>query len=889
MRFLDSLRFRIAALFHRSRLNTDMEEELRSHIQHRADDLERSGLKRAEAERRARIEFGGYARFKEECHEALGNNFIETFLQDVRFSLRLLRKSPGFTIAAVLTLAVAIGANAVVFGVLNALILRPLHVPQAQSLYAIERGSDQAVNHSYPDYLDLRDRNQSFDGLAAYNLASAGLDTGKDPSGVWVQEVTGNYFDVLAIHPYLGRFFHGSDEHGPNSAPYIVLPYAFWHSHFQDDRGVVGRIVQLNRHPFTILGVAPPEFRGNLLFVFPDFWVPIVNQEQVEGLSTLNARGNHALLMVLGHLKAGVTPPQAVSDLNSIGTWMEKNYPKDDSRMTFSLARPGLAGDWLGRPLRAFLVGMMLLAGLILLAACANLGSLFAARAADRGREVALRLALGSSRKRILRQVFTEAVLISLVGGTVGLLGSVALLRGLSAWSIFSTAPVHVPVNPDANVYFVALALALASGFLFGAVPVTQILRTDPYQIVKSGSSGPIGGRLGRRMTVRDLLLVVQIAICAVLVTSSMVALRGLVRSLHSNFGFEPQNAILVDTVLTMAGYTGDRVPAMQKRMIDALQTIPGVKSVGLVDRPPLHYGANTATVFTDKAADLRPSNAAAEAMTYIISPEYFAAARTALLAGRTFTWHDDKNAPRVAVINREFASKIFGSVPKAMGGYYKMRDGSRIQVVGVAEDGKYASLTEDPAPAIFLPVLQSPTSQTCLVVRSNRDPQQLAAAIKATVRKLDRGLPFDIHMWSQELDDASLFASRMATMSLGVLGAMGAMLAVTGIFGMAAYSVSKRLRELGIRIALGAQRTEVLRAALGRPLKLLAFGSATGLLLGLMATRVLAFVVYQASPRDPLVLTGAVLVMLLLGLLATWIPAQRALSVDPLILLREE
>jgi predicted permease len=390
-------------------------------------------------------------------------------------------------------------------------------------------------------------------------------------------------------------------------------------------------------------------------------------------------------------------------------------------------------------------------------------------------------------------------------------------------------------------------------------------------------------------MTVRDLLLVVQIAICAVLVTSSMVAVRGLVRSLHSNFGFEPQSAMLVDTVLTMAGYTGDGVPAMQKRMIDALQTIPGVKSVGLVDRPPLHYGANTATVFTDKAADLRPSNAAAEAMTYVISPEYFAAARTALLAGRTFTWHDDKNAPRVAVINREFASKIFGSVPKAMGGYYKMRDGSRIQVVGVAEDGKYASLTEDPAPAMFLPVLQSPTSQTCLVVRSNRDPQQLAAAIKATVRKLDRGLPFDIHMWSQELNDASLFASRMATMSLGVLGAMGAMLAVTGIFGMAAYSVSKRLRELGIRIALGAQRKEVLEAALARPFKLLAFGSAAGLLLGILASRVLAFIVYQATPRDPLVLGGAVLAMLLVGLLATWIPAQRALSVDPLILLRVE
>ena len=809
---------------------------------------------------------------------------MTTLLQDLRFALRMLRKSPGFTAIAVVTLALGIGANAVVFGVLNALILRPLNVPQAQSLYGIERGSDKAVNQSYPDYLDLRDRNRSFDDLAAYNVTSVGLDTGNHPSGAWIFEVTGNYFDALGVQPYLGRFFHGADEHGPNSAPYIVLTYAFWHSHFQDDRGVVGRIVQLNKHPFTILGVAPPEFRGTLSFVFPDFWVPIVNQEQVEGANVLNARGNRGILMVLGHLKAGVTRAQAVGDLNSIGSYLEKTYPKDDGQMTFTLARPGLAGDWLGRPLRAFLTGLMLLAGLILLAACANLGSLFAARAADRSREVAMRLALGSSPMRILRQLFTEAVLISLIGGAVGLWGSIVSLRELSVWQPLPTAPLHVPVNPDANVYGVALLLSLASGFLFGAVPVRQVLHTDPYQVIKSGSTGTVG----RRMTVRDLLLAVQIAICAVLVTSSLVAVRGLVRSLHSSFGFEPQQAMLVETALSMAGYSGDRVPAMQKRMIEALQTIPGVRSVGSVDRLPLYYGANSSNVFTEKTTDLRPANAAAEAMTYNISPEYFDAARTSLLAGRTLSWHDDKNSPRVAVVNREFARRIFGSLNDAMGRYYKMRDGSRLQVVGIVEDGKYASLAEDPQPAMFLPILQSPSSQTCLVVRSNGDPQQLAAAIKSTVRDLDAGLPFTIQTWNQELESA-LFPSRMATLSLGVLGVMGAMLSITGIFGMAAYSVSKRLKELGIRMALGAQRKEVLCAALGRAFKLLAFGSAAGLLLGLLASRVLAFIVYQATPRDPVVLTGVVLAMALLGLVATWIPAQRALSIDPAILLREE
>ena len=322
--------------------------------------------------------------------------------------------------------------------------------------------------------------------------------------------------------------------------------------------------------------------------------------------------------------------------------------------------------------------------------------------------------------------------------------------------------------------------------------------------------------------------------------------------------------------------------------MIDALKTIPGVKSVGLVDRLPLYYGANTSTVFTDKTSDLRPANAAAEAVLYNISPEYFDAARTTLLAGRSFTWHDDKNSPRVAVVNREFARKIFVSVSKALAGYYKMPDGSRIQVVGVVEDGKYGSLAEDPQPAMFLPVLQSPSSQTTLAVRSNRDQQQLVAAIRSKVRDLDAGLPFTIRTWNQELESA-LFPSRMATLALGVLGMMGAMLSITGIFGMAAYSVSKRLRELGIRIALGAKRTEVLQAALGRAFKLLAFGSAAGLLLGILASRVLASIVYQATPRDPVILAGVVLAMSLLGLVATWIPARRALSINPMVLLREE
>ncbi len=886
MKFLAYFRSLAAKIFRRSQIDAEIEDELRSHIEHRADDLERSGLNRAEAERRARIEFGGHVRFKEECREALGGNFIETLIQDLRFSLRILRKSPGFTIVAVLTLALAIGANSVVFGVLNGLILRPLNVPRADSLYGIERSDDDNPVQSYPDYLDLRDRNRSFESLAAYRITEAGLDTGDNPSRVFGFEVSGNYFDALGIHPYLGRFFRTSDERGPNSAPYLVLSYSYWHTHFPDDRGVVGRVVRLNKHPFTVIGVAPPEFHGTLLFAFPDFFLPMVNEEQVEGRDVLNARGTRWIYLALGHLKAGVTTAQAIGDLNSIGSYLQKTYPKEHGKFSYSLSRPRLYGDFLGRRVQMFLTGLLLLAGLILLAACANLGSLFAARAADRSREVALRLALGAKRTRILRTLFTEAVLISFAGGALGLWASVALLRGLSVWQPLPRYPISVPVNPDANVYGVALILALVSGLLFGAVPVRQVLRTDPYQVVKAGSASAVG----RRITIRDLLLVLQIAICAVLVTSSMVAVRGLVRSLDSNFGFDPRNVTIVNTDLSMAGYSGERVPEMQKRMLDAMRAIPGVESVGLVDWPPLISGAyGQSAVFTDQSPDLSPSSAAAIPFSFRISPEYFQAAGTALIAGRTFSWHDDKNARRVAVVNREFAAKIFGSSANALGHFYKLGDGTRIQVVGIVESGKYKGLTDDSAPAMFLPILQSPTLATNLVIRSSRDPRLVAAAIKNTLRDLDRGLPSYIETWSQQLNDFALFPSHVAVISLGVLGIMGAMLSVTGIFGLAAYSVSRRLKELGIRMALGAQRKEVLEAALGRAFQLLALGSAMGLILGILAGRVLAQIVYQATPRDPLVLTGVVVAMALLGLLATWIPAQRALSLDPSTLLREE
>jgi predicted permease len=802
---------------------------------------------------------------------------------DLRVAFRKLKKSPGFAVTAILTLALGIGANAVVFGVLNALVLRPVNVPHAQNLYMVQRL--QYPSQSYPDYVDLRDRNRTFESMITYYIMGpVGVDTGGNPSTAWPYLASGNYFDAMGIQPQLGRFFHAADEHGANSAPYVVLSYAYWHGHFQGDAGVVGKTIEINKHQFTIIGVAPPAFRGTELFFAPAFWIPMVEQPVVEGHDSLKERGSHSEFVV-GRLKPGVTPAQAAADLNTLGAWLAKTYPGADDGVKFTLARPGLVGDMLGGPARAFMAGLMMLAGLILLAACANLGSLFAARTADRAKEIAVRLALGSRRGLILRQMLTEAVLVSLAGGAVGLAGGVVILHLLSAWQPIPDIPINVPVNPDVGTYAVALILALASGLLFGIVPVRQIMRADPWQTIRTGAAGVAGLR---RFTLRDVLLAVQIAICAVLVTSSLVAVRGLARSLQSSFGFVPQNVMLVETDLHMAGYADERLPQMERRMLDAAAAIPGVTSAGYTNHLPLSLGGGDSSVYADTTTDYRPTNQAADAMSYVISPGYLETAGTRLLTGRDLTMRDDSKAPNVALVNREFALKVFGSVNKAIGGHFKFWGGMRAEVVGVVEDGRYRTLTEDQQPAMFFSFQQQQSSGTWLLVRSNRDPEETSAALERSLHGLDAGLPIVVRTWNQEMSSA-LFAARVATVALGVLGLLGAMLAITGIFGMASYTVSKRLRELGIRMALGARQKQLLGAALGRAFVLLSVGSAGGLTLGILATKVLSYIVYQAAPRDPLVLGGVVLTMLVLGLTATWIPAQRALAVNPVILLREE
>lgn len=763
--------------------------------------------------------------------------------QDLRFGLRQLRRSPSFVLTALLTLALGIGANVVAFGVLNALLLKPLDVPQPARLYNVEQQQEGNDNQSYPDYVDFRSRNRTFSDMAVYRLQDAGLSTGNASYKCWYYKVSGNYFDMLGANPLRGRFFHESDEHGPNSAPYIVLSEQFWERNFASDASIAGTKVEINKHPFTVIGVAPRQFHGNDLFIWPDFWMPIVEGEDYESTDFLTWRGNHNL-WILGRLKRGVTVQQATDDLKGIASELAKQYPNTDEGLGARLVKPGLMGDLLGGPARSFIAAIMALALLVLLAACTNLASLFAARSADRSRELAIRMAVGSSRWHILRQLVTEALLLAIVGGTLGAIFSSALLKALTQWQPIAGLPIHVTVNADVRVYLVALMLSVGSGMVFGLAPLRQVWATSTAQLIKSGATG---NEFIRRFTLREAMLGVQIALCTVLVTASFVALRGMQRSLRAPFGFEPKGVTLAVTDLHMGGYKDAGAVQVQKRMIDEVGQIPGVESVGTINETPLGTGGSSTRIYRQGTSDFRLSNSPFGTKYYVMSPGYLAAAGTHLLVGRDFTWQDNDKAPKVAIVNAEFARSMFGDIRSAMGRRFQTGEKESYEVVGVVENGKYDSLTEEPWAAMFFPFEQDPDSDTTLVVRSRIAEGELAPKIGRVLAGIDPVLPFGIYSWTDGLA-LVLFPARVATACLGVMGLLAAMLAVTGVFGLAMYSVSKRMREFGIRVAVGALPRHVMRSALGRTLILLLAGSAAGLVLGALASRLLAQIVYEAT-----------------------------------------
>ncbi|MGC2299879.1 MAG: ABC transporter permease [Acidobacteriaceae bacterium] len=870
-------------MFRRKKLYEDLNEEIEQHIAERADELVAEGMNREEAQAAARRAFGNVTRVEEQGREAWQWPRPENVVGDARFALRKLRHGPGFAATAIATLALGIGANVVVFSVLNGFILRPLDVPDAKNLWQVSRGGNAGDAQSYPDYKDFRDRDGSFSGLLTYRFVGAGITIGKSTTRSWGYGASGNFFDVLGVEPELGRVFHAGDEHGLASAPYVVLSDSFWRREFGARRDVLGETVLLNQHPFTVIGVAPKGFRGTEVFFAPDYWIPIVNAEQVTGWSDLCCR-DHVGVTIMGRLKPGVTTAQATASVNALAQQMAREDKKDDG-LTLRLRRPGPAGN-ANDPTKKALLGIMLLAFLVLVATCANLASIFAARAADRSSELAVRMAIGASRWMVARQLLTEAVIIALAGGVVGSCVAQVLLSALSTSRVMGDFPTHFPITPDVRVYLMAIGLSLASGIFFGLLPSRQVWRTDVVQAIKSGY---VPSESFRRFAFRDLLLTIQIVVCTFLVTASLVAVRSMVRAMRTPLGFEPDGVMLAQADLQTAGYTKANALPVQKQLLEAAQAMPGTTAAAVTDSVPFK-GEGDWFVYRWGTTEFLPSHMAFAAPTFVTLPGYFRTAQVPLLAGRDFTWDDDAKAPRVAIVNQTFARMLYGKTP-AVGQRFALWATAKYQVVGVAADGKTESVGEDPQPEMFIPMQQGigevMQTSTTVMVRSKLPEDQVAAMLQRTVSGVAPGAPWVVQPWSDAVM-VSLLPSRMATEALGVMGLLAALLAVTGIFGMASYSVSRRMKEQGIRMALGAQRRQVMESILRRPVLLLVVGSAIGMGAGIAASQVMAYLISLATPRDPVVLGFVLLAMLLVGLAATWIPARRALRIDPARLLRE-
>ena len=803
---------------------------------------------------------------------------MTTILRNFRYALRMLMRSPGFTAVAVLTLALGIGANVAVFSVVNALILRPLPVERPSELAFLENAR-YGPSQSFPNYRDLRDRNQTFAGLVGYRMAPMELETDRGAERIWGYLATGNYFDVLGVKPALGRFFHQNDDVHPGDSPYAVLSYGAWQARFGGDPAIVGKTIPINRLPYTVFGVAPPDFHGTELFYWPEVWVPMMMEPRIESQAWLDERSTSNTFL-LGRLKPNVSPAQAEVNLNTVAVELARQFPSENDGLHFKLTKPGLIGDLIGGPARTFWLGVLVLASLVLLAACTNLASMFTARAADRQRELAVRLAIGAGRGRVVRQVLTETLVLSLAGGGAGYLLASFLSSALSRWRAPMDFPVQWNVTVDWRVFLFALAGSIVAAGLFGSAPAWHASGTDPNATLRGLST--TWGR--SRLAFRDVLVVIQVALCFVLVSASFLSLRGLQQAFKLNLGFEPQHVSTAAFELNLAGYSEERGRAFQRQALEAIKKLPGVESAAYSNSVPLSIDQSRTSLYPADKTDLRPSDRIG-VVFYQVSPEFFAALGIKLLAGREFTWHDDSKSPPVAIINLALAKRAFHT-ENAVG---KRFPGSLVEVVGIAEDGKYESLTESQQPVVFWPILQRYNSTTTLEVKSSLPAAQMVSEVRSAMAKLDPEMPLYGAGGLEQMLGFAFLPTRAAAVALSAFGLLAIMLAATGIHGLVAYAVSRRTHEIGIRMAIGARPIQILRVILGKTAVLLFFGSLVGFVLALAAGRVITSIVYESQPRDPLVMFSVWCAIALLGLFASWSPARRATRVDPLIALHYE
>ena len=890
---LPRLKSIVDALTNRSRQEHEMDDELHSHIERYTDDLVRSGVPRLEAERRAKVEFGGLEARKEECREARGLMWLEELRQDLRYATRLLRKNPGFTAVAVATLALGIGANTAIFSVTNAVLLRSLPFLDPDHLVILEesQGRGGGISVTWPNFLDWREQSRSFEAMAAIDTASYDLTGVEKPTILRGAKVSAPFFSLIGAKPALGRTFTDADDK-PGANAVVVLGYSAWRNQFGSDAGMIGKPVILSGERFEVVGVLGP---GVEYYTKPmDVYVPV-------GLSASNPawmdRSRHFSLRVLARLRPGVSITAARAEMATISKRLELAYPKTNTGLGASITpvTERRLGD-----LRPALYTLLAAVGLVLLIACANVTNLMLTRQASRQREIAIRAAMGAGRRRVLRQLLTESVLLSFLGGAAGLL--------LAYWGIpalIHFAPQDIPrlaeTRVDSGVILFTFAASVLAGILFGIGPALQASKLDLSGALKESGRGSMSGPARQRL--RSGLFVAEVALALVLVIGAGLLIRSLLEAVGVKPGFNPANVLAVRVTLLNSKYrpategparSGDPEDAQRqaffRNALERLRAMPGVRAAGAVYCPPL--GGDCLDYFYS-AAD-RPAPGPSETPISLFNaaaPGYFRAMEIPLIEGRDFTDSDVRGSKPVVIINQNVARRWWpheSPLGKQIRYGKAEEHGLLYEIVGVVGNVKQMGLDEEQAPEIFMPTAQSSLGGQVLMVRAASDPAGLAAAAVREMLAIDKDASVRVQTMTQSIAE-TLARRKFSTLLLAIFGGAALLLALIGVYGVTAYGVSQRTHEIGIRKALGAQASDVLYMVVRQGLLLTLAGVVIGLVGALAVTRLMQSLLFGVRPADPLTFAVVPILVAAVASLAAYVPARRAAKVDPMIALRYE
>jgi len=867
---------------------TDLEDEIAHDLALEAEERIRSGAARQDAEQASRRDFGNVGLLKEGIRETWGWTSLERLGRDIRYSWRSLRKSPMFATMAVLSLALGIGANASIFSVINSILLRPLPgVERGTELVSLNEkvGGAALPLVSYPDYRDFRDRNSVLSGIAGIGFTPASIGQKGNCQRLWSFMVTGNYFDVLGVKPLAGRLLQPEDDKVRGGHPVMVLSYTGWQKRFGGAPNIIGTKLQVNGREFTVLGVTPKGFFGTELFFAPDAFFSMSMQKELAGENLLDRRSSRGFFAV-GRLKPGITAAQAESALDAIGRQLAQEYPDDDGGMQVKLSPPGLAGAFLRAPIIGFAAAMFVISCLVLLVACANLASMLLARAGDKRKETAIRLALGAGRMVLIRQLLTENLMVALAGGAGGALLALWITDALATWQPPVDIPmvVHAPV--DFRVFLFALVVSSVTALLFGLLPALQATKTDLVPALKNEAAI---GRF-RYWHLRDYMVAAQVSLSVLLLFCSVLVVKSLQRSLDAPIGFDPRGLATVAFDLNMQGYDEPRGRDFQRRILDKVRQLPGVESATLADTIPLTLSVPWNPVYVEGKPVPKRAADVPNAYFFTVSPGYFRTMRTHLISGREFEDRDKQGGWRVAIVNSAFASRLLDGANPLGRRFSTGPTEKPLEIVGVAEPGKYFNLTEEGKAAFWTPLDMMYKSQAYLVARTRMvPPESLVPSIRGAVREMDSSIALFATGSMQDQLSWTFFAPRIAAITLSVFGMLALVLSATGIYGVMAYAVSRRTREIGIRMAIGATQAQVLSSVARSAGILIGIGLVLGLAMAFGAGRLLKQILYGITPSDPMSFAIVFALMLAIGGAATFAPALRATRIDPTHALRQE